>query len=145
AVTTYSYVHHTTSNPLLCDSPLGGRSLYADGRVTRSSSLTPVVPETIAEKEARPRRKFKFDYRELAIGSFVGIFVGFILGKLSKVVVFVGSSTFLFIQFLESRGLISIRYNSLYRWARRRYGNKELILENISFKVAFASAAMVAA
>ncbi|KAK7205759.1 hypothetical protein BZA70DRAFT_276972 [Myxozyma melibiosi] len=98
-----------------------------------------------AKAVANEVRKSRLDYRELSIGSFMGLFVGYLVGKLSKLLVFVSSSTYLFLQFLESRGLITMPYSSLYSWAKKRYGDKELILENISFKVAFALASAVAA
>lgn len=157
-------------SPILCDYAVrGNRDVYS----ATANELKTVSSEA---------RKSRIDYRELSIGSFAGLFVGFIVGKLSKLLVFISSSTYLFLQvrhtllfdcgvdpsilhhagvifyyswtilvsdlvlqFLESRGLISMPYNSLYSWAKKRYGDKELILENISFKVAFALAAAVAA
>ncbi|KAK9324544.1 hypothetical protein V1517DRAFT_316759 [Lipomyces orientalis] len=121
------------SSTILCDAP-GGRQYYSasEGAVSRE----------VRNEESQVAR---LDYRELALGSFVGLFVGYLIGKFSRVFVFLVGSTFLFLQFLASRRVISLPYNRFYAWARKRYGNRELILENISFKISFGAAMIIAA
>ncbi|KAK9477935.1 hypothetical protein V1514DRAFT_320530 [Lipomyces japonicus] len=123
-------LHFPWSN-VLCDD--GGRYTYA--AVNSSRNLNSIERTTGAH----------IDYKELTYGSFAGLFVGIILGKLSKVLVILAGGIFLFVQFLTSRGIISLPYNRLYGWARGRFGNKEFILENMSFKLAFGSAMIVTA
>ncbi|KAK9256056.1 hypothetical protein V1507DRAFT_291372 [Lipomyces tetrasporus] len=121
------------SSTILCDAS-GGRQYY--------SGSGGAVSREVRTEEPRVAR---LDYRELALGSFAGLFVGFLIGKLSRVLVFIAGSTFLFLQFLASRRVISLPYNRFSAWARKRYGNKELLMENMSFKVAFGAAMIVAA
>lgn len=48
----------------------------------------------------------KIDYQQLTIGSFVGLISGVVIGKFSKVLVWVLGGTGLLIQFLKSRGIV---------------------------------------
>ncbi|KAK9375091.1 uncharacterized protein V1513DRAFT_414012 [Lipomyces chichibuensis] len=122
------------SSTIRCDAT-GGRKHYSDSSAT-------VAQEILSDE---PRKLGGLDYRELAIGSFTGLFVGLLIGKFSRVLAFLAGSTYLFLQFLASRRVITLPYNRFYTWAKKRYGNKELILENLSFKVAFGAAMVVAA
>ncbi|KAK9389236.1 hypothetical protein V1515DRAFT_531713 [Lipomyces mesembrius] len=122
------------SSKILCDAT-GGRKHYSDSSGAVAREIAPAEPKQVGG----------LDYQELAIGSFAGLFVGFLIGKLSRVLVFVAGSTYLFLQFLASRHVITLPYNRFYTWAKKRYGNKELIMENLSFKVAFGAAMIVAA
>ncbi|KAK9468426.1 hypothetical protein V1512DRAFT_221806 [Lipomyces arxii] len=124
-----------TKSQISCDS---GRSLYTRDAGARATEIDYIPP-------SGRRGAFGLDYRELSVGSFVGLFVGFLVGKFSKFLVFFASSTFLFLQFLSSRRIIALPYNRFYSYARRKLGDKELMLENMSFKVAFGTAAMIAA
>ncbi|KAK9495053.1 hypothetical protein V1508DRAFT_410771 [Lipomyces doorenjongii] len=122
------------SSKILCDAT-GGRKHYSDSSGAVAREIAPAEPKQVGG----------LDYRELAIGSFTGLFVGLLIGKLSRVLVFLAGSTYLLLQFLASRRVITLPYNRFYTWAKKRYGNKELILENLSFKVAFGAAMIVAA
>ncbi|KAK9472005.1 uncharacterized protein V1510DRAFT_418380 [Dipodascopsis tothii] len=97
------------------------------------------------EEGAVRKGRLGLDYRQLSIGSFLGLFTGFVIGKLSRVFVFFAGSAYLLIQFLVSRGVITIPYTQLYGWAKNKLGDRDYMLENTSFKVAFASAMIVAA
>ena len=48
----------------------------------------------------------KIDYQQLTIGSFVGLISGVVIGKFSKVLVWVLGGAGLLIQFLKSRGIV---------------------------------------
>ncbi|KAK9464020.1 uncharacterized protein V1516DRAFT_608838, partial [Lipomyces oligophaga] len=85
------------------------------------------------------------DYREMTLGSFAGLFVGYVTGKLSKVLVFIASSMFLLIEFLESRNIISLPYGQLYDSMKQRFGRRDFVFENASFKISFFLASIVAA
>ncbi|KAK9455258.1 hypothetical protein V1511DRAFT_499913 [Dipodascopsis uninucleata] len=121
------------STIIKCDYARGGREIYEPF----SKSL-----QTDHHIEVK---KSWIDYRELAVGSFLGLFVGLLIGKFSRLLVFFVGSTYLFLQFLTTRGIIKLPYNRLYGWARTKLGDKELILENPSFKLAFGSSMIVAA
>ncbi|KAK9239695.1 hypothetical protein V1525DRAFT_397356 [Lipomyces kononenkoae] len=122
------------SSKVLCDAS-GIRNHYSDAGPTVQRG---------ASRERSDQERI-LNYRELAMGSFAGLFVGLLIGKISRLLVFLAGSTFLLLQFLASRRVITLPYNRFYRWAKERYGNKELILENMSFKVAFGAALIVAA
>ncbi|KAK9485082.1 hypothetical protein V1527DRAFT_425826 [Lipomyces starkeyi] len=133
SVSAFTFFTTSGSSKILCDAT--GRKHYSDssGAVARE-----IPPDELKQVGG-------LDYRELTIGSFTGLFVGLLIGKLSRVLVFLAGSTYLFLQFLASRRVITLPYNRFYTWAKKRYGNKELILENLSFKVAFGAAMIVAA
>ncbi|KAH3902909.1 Fun14p SCDLUD_000504 [Saccharomycodes ludwigii] len=60
--------------------------------------------ELLLTSEQRKRRVF---YRQLCVGSILGLITGIIVGKLSGVIIWVFMSSCLFIQFLVSRGVLS--------------------------------------
>ncbi|KAK9365898.1 hypothetical protein V1509DRAFT_570072 [Lipomyces kononenkoae] len=134
SLSAFTFLSTSQSSKILCDAS-GIRNNYSDEDRTVQRDIF----------QERSDRGGILNYRELAIGSFAGLFVGLLIGKLSRVLVFVAGSVFLFIQFLASRRVITLRYNRFYKWAKERYGNKEIILENMSFKVAFGAAMIVAA
>ncbi|KAK9340490.1 hypothetical protein V1521DRAFT_424437 [Lipomyces starkeyi] len=134
SVSAFTFFTTSGSSKILCDAT-GGRKHYSDSSGAVAREILPDEPKQVGG----------LDYRELAIGSFTGLFVGLLIGKLSRVLVFLAGSTYLFLQFLASRRVITLPYNRFYTWAKKRYGNKELVLENLSFKVAFGAAMIVAA
>lgn len=87
----------------------------------------------------------KLDYSELCLGSLTGVFLGVIVGKLSSVLVFVSVSTYLLLQFLENRGMISIPWTSILSMGNRKWDLKRLFFDKPSFKISLVSSFMIAA
>ncbi|KAI0464988.1 hypothetical protein LJB42_000205 [Komagataella kurtzmanii] len=85
------------------------------------------------------------NYQQLAIGSFVGLGVGFVVGKLSSVLVFVTLSGYLLLQFLASRNIITIPYNRVVQLGSETINLKELVFEQPSFNLSFLVSFLIAA
>ncbi|RCK63645.1 hypothetical protein Cantr_10053 [Candida viswanathii] len=96
-----------------------------------------------------PFKKSRFDgylnYEELTIGSVVGLFLGIIIGKLSQVIVFVSLSSYFLIEFLESRGIVTIPWNYFITVGKERINLKQLFFEKPSFKISFVLSFIIAA
>lgn len=87
----------------------------------------------------------KLDYGELSIGSVTGLFLGIIVGKLSSAIVFLSLSSYLLLQFLENRGIITIPWTSVLRLGNRRWDLKTLFFNKPSFKISFVASFLIAA
>lgn len=92
------------------------------------------------------------NYQHLTIGSMLGLMSGFVVGKLSKVLVMLVVAGCLTTQFLISRGITilpqgtaSYLGNTVVQWGREKVTLKTLLTEDPSFKVSFLSAFVVAA
>lgn len=103
----------------------------------------PVVPTRIS----RPRGHFggKLDYGQLCIGSVTGLFLGIIAGKLSSVIVFLSLSSYLLLQFLENRGIVTIPWRAVINLGGERLDLKDLFFAQPSFKISFVSSFLIAA
>lgn len=87
----------------------------------------------------------KLNYQELSIGSVTGLFLGIIVGKLSTAILFLTLSTYLLLQFLESRDIITIPWNTIIDIGSERINLKELIFHKPSFKISFILSFIIAA
>lgn len=87
----------------------------------------------------------KLNYNDLCIGSITGLFLGIIVGKLSTTIAFLGVSAYLFLQFLESRGIITIPWRSVVKMGKQQIDLKSMFFENLSFKLSFVSTFVLAA
>lgn len=87
----------------------------------------------------------KLDYGELSIGSVTGLFLGIIIGKLSTAIVFLSLSSYLLLQFLENRGLITVPWSSVLNIGNRQWDLKALFFNRPSFKVSFVATFLLAA
>lgn len=102
----------------------------------------------IKERPMHTRFNGKLNYRQLSIGSFTGLFAGYVIGKLSKVLVILIASGLLTIQFLQSRGIVPIGstiVGQFAQWSKKNVDFNELILDQPSFKISFLSSFLVAA
>lgn len=97
--------------------------------------------------ETKPLQKVskKLDYNELCIGSVTGLFLGIVIGKLSTAIVFLSLSSYLLLQFLENRGIITIPWRLVVNIGNRQWDLKSLFFNKPSFKILFVSSFLIAA
>lgn len=91
-----------------------------------------------------PLSERKKMYNELTIGSITGLFLGVIIGKFSSLIITLTLSCYLLLQFLESRNLIRIPWNYVFKFNRQDFDLKSLVLENFNFKLSFVSSFLIA-
>lgn len=106
-----------------------------------ASQYSPVTVQT--QKPSALKKKLNYD--DLCVGSLTGLFLGIIVGKLSTALAFLAASTYLFLQFLESRGIVTIPWTSVINMGKRRIDLHSLFFENSSFKLSFVSTFLLAA
>lgn len=115
-----------------------------------TATATPVgVQETNRPYVAQRQGLQKYlNYEHLTLGSMTGLFTGYVIGKLSKVLVALVLAGYLTSQFLASRGVqvpgTAYLSSTVLQWGKQR-ATLENILENPSFKLSFVSAFTVAA
>ncbi|CAI5756905.1 unnamed protein product [Candida verbasci] len=85
------------------------------------------------------------NYQELTIGSVTGLFLGIIIGKLSQVFLFVTLSSYLLLEFLQSRNVINIPWNKIVSIGKEKIDIKQLVFEKPSFKISFILSLIIAA
>ncbi|SGZ49724.1 CIC11C00000003674 [Sungouiella intermedia] len=103
------------------------------------------LPQAIQAKARTSRLNGKLDYGELCLGSLTGLFLGVVVGKLSSVLVFVSVSTYLLLQFLENRGMVTIPWTSILNIGNRQWDLKLLFFDKPSFKISLVSSFLIAA
>ncbi|KAI5968767.1 hypothetical protein CANMA_002203 [Candida margitis] len=96
-------------------------------------------------KPTKSRFGNNLNYEELTIGSVTGLFLGIILGKLSQVFVFISLSSFLLVEFLQSRNIINIPWNYIFTVGKQKIDLKQLVFEKPSFKISFILSLIIAA
>ncbi|KAH3675116.1 hypothetical protein WICMUC_002772 [Wickerhamomyces mucosus] len=106
-----------------------------------SSNLEEVEPNNVHSKTSR----FGLQYKQLCYGSLTGLFFGVVIGKLSTVLGFISLSALLLVQFLQSRQIINVPWNSIVKIGSDKIDVKKLILEDPNFKVSFALTFLIAA
>lgn len=101
------------------------------------------------DQRSRSRLGGKLDYEQLSVGSFTGLLTGYVVGKISKLLVFLTVTGLLTLQYLESRGIIRRRtipmLSNMARYAEENVDVKEFMLDQPSFKVSFMSSFIIAA
>ncbi|VBB89857.1 Conserved hypothetical protein [Yarrowia lipolytica] len=84
--------------------------IYADGLQQHPVSQQQVINNVNRDVERVSQQVEqvgkKVDYQQLTIGSFVGLISGVVIGKFSKILVWVLGGAGLLIQFLKSRGIV---------------------------------------
>lgn len=97
----------------------------------------------------RSRLNGKLDYQQLSSGSFLGLLLGYITGKISKLLCFLTFTSLLTLQFLQSRGIINVTEVPLTTritdYARDRFDARAFISNKPSFKISFFSSFIIAA
>ncbi|CUM67121.1 uncharacterized protein PRCAT00004810001 [Priceomyces carsonii] len=96
-------------------------------------------------KTSKSRFGGKLNYQELCIGSVTGLFLGIIAGKLSSVIVFLTLSSYLLLQFLQSRDIITIPWKKMINVGSESIDIRTLVFEKLSFKISFVSSFLIAA
>lgn len=130
---------------------LGASALMRPAAIIRNDAVAiseprqSYLPTAIRAKAHTSRFNGKLDYSELCLGSLTGLFLGVVVGKLSSVLVFVSVSTYLLLQFLENRGMISIPWTSILNIGNRQWDLKQLFFDKPSFKVSLVSSFLIAA
>lgn len=149
--TLQSSLHSARSAPRSLGLLLGAACTFLLGQTVFNDGLLP-ANQIHSNTQARykssttyTKERFGLNYEELTIGSVTGLFLGIIVGKLSTIFVFLGLSSYFLIQFLESRNIINISWNSIVTVGKNKINVKELVLENTSFKLAFVLTFLVAA
>lgn len=89
-------------------------------------------------------------YQQLSVGSFAGLLCGLVLGKMSKLLVYVAAAGFLTIHWLQNRGLMPETHTlpvigDFIVTLRHRLNARQLVTEKPAFKVSFLSSFVVAA
>lgn len=84
-------------------------------------------------------------YDDLCVGSLTGLFLGIIVGKLSTTIALLSASTYLFLQFLESRNIVTIPWRSVIQVGKQEIDMKSMFFDNLSFKISFVSTFLLAA
>lgn len=126
---------------------LGSSVLLRPSMVYNDVALS--QPHTISTPriETKPLQQVskKLDYNELCIGSVTGLFLGIVIGKLSTAIVFLSLSSYLLLQFLENRGIITIPWRQVVNIGNRKWDLKSLFFNKPSFKILFVSSFLIAA
>ncbi|KAG7878589.1 hypothetical protein KL905_004069 [Ogataea polymorpha] len=87
----------------------------------------------------------KLDYQELSIGSMCGLVCGMVVGKLSSIFVFLSLSFYLGVQFLNSRGIVSIPWTRYIKMGSHLIDVRQMIFEKPSFNITFILTFLLAA
>lgn len=103
------------------------------------------TPQSLDAKVRTSRLGGKLDYSDLSIGSITGLFLGIVIGKLSTAIVFLSLSSYLLLQFLENRGIITIPWTSVLSIGKRKLDLKTLFFNRPSFKLSFVATFLLAA
>lgn len=130
--------------------------IYNDAVVDAKSSpgaALATLAEGATEKPARTRSRFggKLDYRQLCIGSILGLVLGVVVGKISTMLVYLSAVGFLGIQWLQNRGVIdksttgSLFTRYVIKTGRETLDLNTLIWERPSFKLSFLLTFLLAA
>lgn len=117
------------------------RPIFNDAVMAQRYS-TPVSVDV--KSRVSPVQK-RLNYNDLCVGSLTGLFLGILIGKLSTTLAFIGVSAYLFLQFLESRNIITIPWTSVINMGKQRIDLKSMFFENLSFKLSFVSTFVLAA
>ena len=110
-----------------------------------SSPQRHYTPQSIDAKVRTSRADGKLNYSDLSIGSITGLFLGIVIGKLSTAIVFLSLSSYLLLQFLENRGIITIPWTSVLSFGGRKLDLKTLVFNRPSFKISFIATFLLAA
>lgn len=98
------------------------------------------VREPIKKKS---RFNGKLDYRQLCIGSIMGLILGVVVGKVSTLLVYITAAGFLGLQWLQNRGIVdknatqSLFARYIIKSGRETLDLNTLIWERPSFKLSF--------
>ncbi|KAH3666454.1 hypothetical protein OGAPHI_003450 [Ogataea philodendri] len=87
----------------------------------------------------------KLNYQELSIGSMCGLACGIVVGKLSSLIVFVSLSFYLGVQFLQSRGIITIPWTRYIKVGSQLIDVRQMVFEQPSFNITFILTFLLAA
>lgn len=154
-----SSFHTTKAKPLVSNSSsrmlLGLASVLGFSALALGSFLNPILnnaairlnlaPVFDSAPHSKTNGRFYLNYQELTIGSVTGMVLGIIIGKISSMLVFLGLSSYFLIQFLELRNIITIPWNSIISVGKERINVKDLVFNNVNFKIAFVLTFLIAA
>lgn len=134
------------SMPLILGSTLSMITLHHMSHLPIANN-TATIANPISLDYERKKSRFggQLNYEELTIGSITGLFLGIIAGKLSSVIVILTLATYFLLQFLQSRNLITIPWNSIITLGKQKIDIKNLVFEKPSFKLSFVLTFLIAA
>lgn len=117
------------------------RSIYNESFFPQNYS-----PPVSYQVKAKPGELSKqLNYHDLCIGSITGLFSGVIIGRLSTAIAYLSVSLYLFLQFLESRNIITVPWRSVITLGEKKIDLRSLCFENLSFKLSFVLSFVLAA
>ncbi|CAB10143.2 integral mitochondrial outer membrane (MOM) protein [Schizosaccharomyces pombe] len=87
--------------------------LLGRGFLHRFHPFRPVLCEDSASAATTITSQFKLNYRQIFIGSSLGLAAGFALGKLGRLFIVACSAVFATIAYINSKGLIRINWPQL--------------------------------
>ncbi|KAF3083996.1 hypothetical protein TWF569_011276 [Orbilia oligospora] len=134
-----SYILQCQTTPYLTD-----RILEASQDDQRFKFKRRHIEEDGTEKRGTPI----FDaaqYRQLSLGSFSGVMVGYVIGRLSKMIAFVSLLVILMVQYMERHGYHVLPRQYRIRKFLEETDIKPLLTENAAFKYSFASTFAISA
>ncbi|KAK6521608.1 hypothetical protein TWF506_001821 [Arthrobotrys conoides] len=133
-----SYILQCQTTPYLTD-----RILEA-----RDDQKLKIKRRYIEEDETEKRGIEVFNpahYRQLSLGSFSGVLVGYVIGRLSKMIAFVSLLVILMVQYMERHGYHVLPRQYRIRKFLEETDIKPLLTENAAFKYSFASTFAISA
>ncbi|GMM55827.1 hypothetical protein DAKH74_024430 [Maudiozyma humilis] len=106
---------------------------------------SPAVTVTVTPREEAQQRRKSY-YRQLCLGSILGVVAGLLLLKVSVVVLYIAGLSLLGLEWLRSRNIITVNHGELARLTRSQAGRlfnfgKNSIADLNLFKLSFAVAA----
>lgn len=86
------------------------------------------------------------DYHQLTFGSFAGLLTGFVVGKVSKILVTLFVSVVMGAEYLGAAGYVDLTpvYRGIYRFSKHHL-SQEVLVDDPSFKYSFAAAFLISA
>lgn len=124
---------------------LGAAYVTRPRLVFNDAVMTPRATRPAFEVRQPLMVREKLNYRDLCVGSMTGLFLGIIIGKLSTTLAFLAASAYLFLQFLENRGIVTVPWQSVVRMGKKQIDLHTLFFENVGFKLSFVSTFLLAA
>lgn len=139
----------TSTASFLIINNLNSNKIYNDTAYANSPANIQIQQNSSFNKNKSPLNSTSnggyLNYNELTIGSITGLFLGIIAGKLSSAILFLSLSSYFLIQFLESRNIISIPWNTMINIGSEKIKIKDILLHKPNFKISFILSFIIAA
>ncbi|KAK6463824.1 hypothetical protein DFJ63DRAFT_335337 [Scheffersomyces coipomensis] len=127
----------TTGGSILyfTSSPFFKKSILNDSPISyQNNTISISLPH---HQKHKTRLNGYLNYEELTIGSIIGLFLGVIIGKLSTILIYLSLSSYLLVEYLQTKQIINIPWNYIIVIGKERIDVKQWLFEKPSFKIAF--------